>query len=196
VDPETTSPSAQPPVTPPAASPPGATDDADVAGDARTVEEVEAAWRQRQGKQERAHAAAEQVLRDQIAVYERRLTGADRNIGQQAGSEATSEELAEARRQLEVEKAARIASERRAKYPALAATVGGDNSIFSNTDEATLAKLNASYEDVRAPVMAPTSPRRSTPTTPKRYSEKSKEELLDDLRQVSPAYTEWQRQQR
>jgi hypothetical protein len=69
----------------------------------------------------------------------------------------------------------------------LAARVGNDDTIFSSADEATLAKLNADLEDAGTGMFAPTSPKRATPTTPKTAREKSKEELLDDLRQVAPA---------
>lgn len=159
-----------------------------------TPEEVEAQWRHRVSQKDRAHAAAEQALRDENDALKRRLdaTTAPRpqSSGQSAASggndqevEALRQQLDEQRRATETEKQARVIEQRKAKYPALARGIGdAGSSIFTTADEATLAKLNAQYDDGSSTgTFASATPRRTPPTPAKPLADMSKAELEAEL---------------
>ena len=191
-------PSAPSSATPDQSSPPEATPEPAVAeGAERTVDEVEAYWRERQGKQDKAHQAAEQVLHEQIESLQRQLAVTRSQGGPPAEGGQANTELDELRRQLVEEQNLRAAAERKAKFPALAEFLGMDDAVFATAGDVALAKLNSQFESPSngGSLIAPTAPRRQPPTPAKPFSEKSKEELLNDLRQVTPAYEAWQREQ-
>jgi hypothetical protein len=167
-----------------------------VAPAAPTPEEIEATWQKRMSQRDRAHAAETQVLRDQLASYQRRpADGTPPANGQSVDGAGPTERERELERRLQEAEQGRVVERRRAKYPLVAAIVKDDDTVFAG-DEASLAALNASLEDgTSSGRIAPTSPKRPPQTAPKSAREKSKEELLDDLRRVSPAYEAWQREQ-
>ena len=195
VDPEQKNPSVPPPATPPSDPSLQATDSSGVAGDGeRTVEQADAEWKFRLSQKDRAHAAAETVLQEQIATLERKLAGRASDQSGQAPS-AEPEELTQLRRELETEKTQRVVAERKAKFPALAAFLGNDAGTLFSASEVELAKLNAGLEQTGGTLIAPTAPRRGAPAAAKPLGDKSKEELLDDLKRLAPAYEQWTRDQ-
>jgi hypothetical protein len=159
-----------------------------------TAEEVESQWKHRVSQKDRAHAAAEQALRDENDALRRRLDASTAPRSQSSGQpssggndpavEALRQELDEQRKATEAERAARVIEQRKAKYPALARGVGdAGNSIFSTADEATLAKLNAQYDDGSSTgTFAPTSPRRAAQVPAKTLGDMNKAELEAELR--------------
>jgi hypothetical protein len=157
-----------------------------------TAEEVETQWQHRVSQKDKAHAAAERALRDENETLKRRLESLAQPQPQSNGQSAQGEdptvaalraELADQRRAMEAEKQARTIESRKAKYPALARGVGeAGEGIFTTADEATLAKLNAQYDDGSSGTFAPTAPRRSTPTPAKPLGEMNKAELEAELR--------------
>jgi hypothetical protein len=104
--------------------------------------------------------------------------------GNDPAVEALRQELEAQRRETENEKQARVIEQRKFKYPALARGVGDAGSgIFATADEATLAKLNAQYDDGSSTgTFAPTSPRRAAATPAKGLDEMTKAELELELR--------------
>jgi hypothetical protein len=163
-------------------------------GQPLTAEEVEAQWKHRVSQKDRAHDAAERALRDENDALRRQLDALSRqprsqSSGQSNGGnddpavEVLRQQLDEQRRATEAERQARVIDSRKAKYPALARGVGeAGSSIFSTADEATLAKLNAQYDDGSSGTFAPTAPRRSTPPPAKPLGEMNKAELEQELR--------------
>jgi hypothetical protein len=163
-------------------------------GQPLTAEEVENQWRHRVSQKDRAHAAAEQALRDENDALKRQMEALSKPRPQSSGQsgsgsndqevETLRQQLDEQRRETESERQARVIEQRKAKYPALARGVGdAGNSIFSTADEATLAKLNAQYDDGSSGTgtFASASPRRTAPTPAKPLAEMSKAELEAEL---------------
>jgi hypothetical protein len=159
-----------------------------------TPEEVENQWRHRVSQKDRAHAAAEQALRDENDALKRRLdattaprpqsNGQSGSAGNDSEVEALRAQLEAQRRETEVEKQARVIEQRKAKYPALARGVGeAGNGIFTTADEATLAKLNAQYDDgTSTGTFASATPRRNVPPPAKPLGEMNKAELEAELK--------------
>jgi hypothetical protein len=160
-----------------------------------TAEEVEAQWKHRVSQKDRAHAAAEQALRDENVALQRQLSaltaaprtpanGQSAPAGDDPRVATLQEQLANSQRAIEVERQARVLDTRKAKYPALAQQVGDAGaSVFQTADEATLAKLNALADSSSGGTFAPTSPRRPGPAAPaKALGEMSKQELEDQMR--------------
>lgn len=184
-----------------AAHTPDATTDAvaaDEVSGGKTVEEVEAYWRNRVSKKDQAHAAAERTLREELETLQGRQAAAATASPAGAGqSGSTSEAEAALRRQieqtnaaLEAEKAARVIDQRKAKYPLLAQQ-GLEDAVFASASDASLAKLNALADDEPSGTfIAPTGPKRGAPTTAKPTEQKTKDELLADLRAAveNPAF--------
>jgi hypothetical protein len=174
------------PTTPPADSPP--------AGDDSTVglsaEEVESRWRHRVSQKDKAHAAAETALREENDRLKAQLASASRapsngQAGDGGGGNADylREQLALKDREIEQERTLRAIEAKRAKYPALAKSVGESGSgIFGTADDATLARLNALAEDDDSTTFAPMTPRRAAPAKPKALTEMTKEELELELK--------------
>lgn len=157
----------------------------------KTVEEVEEAWRYRVSQKDKAHAAAEQALREENDRLKRQLEGASASRpptnGQQDGGGNDAylrDQLAEAKREAEQERQLRVIETKRAKYPALARSVGSDNSIFA-ADDATLARLNVlADDDSSSGTFAPTTPRKAAPAPPKSLGDMSKQELEAELKRA------------
>jgi hypothetical protein len=164
-----------------------------------TVEETEKLWQHRVSQKDKAHAAAEQALRDENDALKRQLGALSQPRPQSNGqsgtqgngaavnaeAEALRQQLADNQRALEDEKKQRTLDARRAKYPSLAKNVGDAGiDIFNTSDEATLARLNAQLDDGSSGTgtFAPTSPRRAAPAPAKQLGEMSKVEIEDQLR--------------
>jgi len=163
-------------------------------GQPLTAEEVENQWKHRVSQKDRAHAAAEQALREENDALKRQMqalstprppaNGQSAQQGDDRQVEALREQLAQSQRAIEAERQARVLDTRKAKYPALAQQLGeaGDG-IFSTSDEASLAKLNALADSSSGGTFAPTSPRRPTSgPAPKPLGEMSKDELEAHMR--------------
>lgn len=199
MDPEITDPAEAPPVadpTPP--SPEGDAGDPDAPAEPqRTVEDVEKYWSAKMAERGRVHKAAETTLRGQIATLEQRLAVRG-STGQQVEGSADAQELEDLRRELADERSGRVVAERRSKYPSIVARLGDDaDAFFATGDEVGLAKLNASLEEPsNGGFIAPTAPKRQPPAAAKPTADKSKEELLDDLRRLTPAFQDFERQRR
>ena len=192
--PASPSPEAQPPAegTPPATGEPQNGSPAQPL----TAEEVENQWKHRVSQKDRAHAAAEQALREENDALKRQMTaltqqprptnGQSAPAGDDPRVQTLQEQLAQSQRAIEAERQARVTDTRKAKYPALAQQVGDAGaSIFQTADEATLAKLNALADTSSGGTFAPTSPRRPGPAAPpKPLGEMNKTELEDQMRRA------------
>jgi hypothetical protein len=159
---------------------------------AQTVEEVDARWRHRVSQKDKAHAAAEQALRDENDKLMRQLAASRApSSGQSGGGNGATdadylrEQLAQAQREAEEERAGRAIESRKSKYPALAKQVGDSgSSIFATSDDATLARLNALADDeASGSTFAPTTPRKPAPVAPKSLADMDKNELELALKQ-------------
>jgi hypothetical protein len=154
---------------------------------------VDARWRHRVSQKDKAHAAAEQALREENDRLKAQLASASRpsSGGQSGGGNGATdadylrEQLALKEREVEQERQARAVDARKAKYPALARQVGDSgSSIFGTADDATLARLNALADDeASGSTFAPTSPRKPAPVAPKSPADMSKAELELALQQ-------------
>ena len=162
-------------------------------GQPLTVEEVEDRWKHRVSQKDKAHAAAEQALREENDALRRQLEGSRARSGGQSGNGAGGadgdtaylrEQLAQREREVEQERQLRQIEARRAKYPALARQIGDSGSgVFATTDDATLAKLNALADDeTSGSTFAPTTPRKPVPVSPKPVTDMTKGELEAELR--------------
>jgi len=159
----------------------------------QSVEEVEKAWQYRVSQKDKAHAAAEQALRDENDALKRQLgalsqprTQSSGQSGTQTDAEADAlrQQLADNQKALEEERRQRTLDARRAKYPSLAKNVGDAGiDIFATSDEATLARLNAQLDDGSSGsgTYAPTSPRRPAPAQQKSLGDMNKLELEQEL---------------
>lgn len=150
-----------------------------------SVEEVEAFWRNRFSQRDRAHNAETAALREQINALQQRSAGS-------TPTEAPSPEaarVAELEAALAAERARAEAANRKAQYPLVGSILGDD---IANVDPAKLAALEASYESgARGPMIDPNSAPRNAGVMAqpqKSMNEKSKDELLADLRKIAPAY--------
>jgi hypothetical protein len=163
----------------------------------RTWQEIDAEYRARLGGHQRGWTAAERALRDELETAKRQAAAAlSRDTSGQQVPDATAQQIAELRRQAEEAEARAVAQERRAKYPELAAVIT-EAKFFAAADDPDLAKLNAMLaENVGGGTyIAPTAPRRvaAPPAAPKPIAEKTKDELLADLRRVAPQVAEEER---
>lgn len=167
-------------------APPGDTD-ADAQSGAKTVDEVEAFWRNRVSRKDLGHAAAERTLRDEIETL-KRVQAQTQASGSAAGQQGADGDVARLQKELADERSGRVIDQRKAKYPALVAQ-GVSDAIFSTADDASLAKLNALADDnADGGYIAPTAPRRAAPVSEKPLHELSKAELLDRLKVASVSY--------
>jgi len=156
----------------------------------QTVEEVEALWKNRVSQKDKAHAAAEKVLRDEIAALKAKPASTEPN-GDVAQQQAASQQrITELERQVEEERVKNL----QMKYPVLAQQVGEDTSLFKMTDEATLARLNALGEQTPAapaqppPIMDPSTPKRTAST--QQTHEPTSDELKGQLKKEEAAWKE------
>jgi hypothetical protein len=152
-----------------------------VANQPQTVEEAEAIWKNRMSGKDRAHAAETAALKAQMEAL----------IKNQPPAQGESPEAARVK-ELEAALAAEKAARLQTKYP-LAAGVLGD--AMTSLPEEKLAAIEAGF-DSGAPAVNPiidpnAAARRGTGvpgTAAKPLNEKSKDELLGDLRKLAPAY--------
>lgn len=159
-----------------------------------SVEEVEAQWKHRVSQKDKAHAAAEQALREENDRLKRQLEASRPPSGGQSGgtgggnggdADYYRQQYEQSQRDIEEERRLRAVESKRAKYPALAAQVGDSGSgIFATADDATLAKLNALADDETqgGSTFAPTTPRKTAPARPKSLEEMTKQELEAELK--------------
>lgn len=178
--------------TPPAGQPAPDSQDDSAAG--LSVEDVDARWRHRVSQKDKAHAAAEQALREENDRLRSQLSRtssagqsgtAPNGAGNASNGDAEywREQATQREREVEQERTLRAAEAKRAKYPALAAQVGDSGSgIFATADDATLARLNALADDeATGSTFAPMSPRKAAPAKPKSLNEMDKAELEQEL---------------
>jgi hypothetical protein len=155
----------------------------------KTVEEVEAFWRNRFSARDRAHNAETAALRAQMDAQQRAP------VAPAEGETPEAARVRELERTLQQERAARQASELRSQYP-LAAGLLGDS--VTGLPPETLAAIEAAVDNGQAqtgpPMMDPNAARRPAAGMPgqgqKPLNEKTKDELLADLRRAAPAFQE------
>lgn len=161
-----------------------------------TAEELDTQWRNRMSQRDKAHNEELRVLREQLSGFQtreeqsRRDAEAQRLANMSAAERAVAERDA-AREELAQEKAARTADVRRLKYPNVA--VEFDDQTLAAMDEAKLASLEAKVGGSPAPVPAtslidPNSAARTAPAAPVSPKDKTKEELLADLKAATPSW--------
>jgi len=151
-----------------------------------TVETVEAEYKARLSGKDRAHAATEQALRDQIAALE-----GDKTVAKVAADGSLSEVDA-LKAQLKTEQDGRKTDARgyqqtlrTNKYPEAAATL--DAATLALMDEAKLAGLEARLTQAPPPAAVdPSTPPRA-PAAPE-SSEKTAAELEADLERLAPEF--------
>lgn len=152
----------------------------------RTADTVEAEYKARLSGKDRAHAATEQALRDQIAS----LQGEKTVVQKQA--DGTISEVDALKAQLKAEQDGRkkdgmehAQTLRSTKYPEAAATL--DATTLATMDEAKLAGLEARL--TQAPTPAPVDPNTppATPSAPA-STEKSAADLKADLERMAPEF--------
>ena len=151
-----------------------------------TAEQVEAEYKARLSGKDRAHAATEQALRDQIAALE------GDKVVTKAAADGTLSEVDTLKAQLKAEQDGRKKDNldntqtlRTTKYPEAAATL--DAATLATMDEAKLAGLEARL--TQAPPPAPVDPNTppATPSAPA-STEKSATDLKADLERMSPEF--------
>lgn len=167
-------------------------DSVEVSG-AQTVEEVEAYWRNRLSGTQRAHNAETATMKAQMDA----LMKAPATPPEGESAEAARMRALEA--ELQQEKAARQAIELQSKYPRTAEVLGDAIGKLADQPE-KLAAIEASYEDAGPqPRIDPNAAPRRSPGVPgagqqKPLNEKTKDELLADLKRATPAFIESQRE--
>jgi hypothetical protein len=172
-------------------------DPGEVSG-AQTVEEVEAYWRNRTSGIQRAHNAETATMQAQMEAL--------RKPPASTPPEGESADAARARAleaELQTERQARQAIELRSAYPRTSEVLGDAILKLAETPE-KLAAIEASYENGQGneggpPVITPNAARRSVPGMPgaateKPLNEKSKDELLADLKRATPAFVQAQKE--
>jgi hypothetical protein len=166
------------------------------APDATPTGEVED-WQKRMSGLQRAHNTETQVLRDQIAALQAAQSGTTAQASQQVA--ATSQEAANWKAQAEAnakalaeERQLRIVETRQAKYPFAAENLG-DPGVLVAMDEARLAGLNERLAPppaaTRKGVMDANGAGRSVGSTDVPTSQKTAQQLKDDLTKFAPDWT-------
>ena len=156
----------------------GAAEAPEVSG-ASTPEDIEAYWRNRISGSDKAHAAAEKVLRDQLAAAQGKPAQAASADGDVTAYRDLAKQL---QTELEQERLARVTDTRTAKYPAAAEALG-DTALIAQMDEARLASLNESLrQDTYAPRPVDTNNPQRVVKGPKALADMSIEELKAHLR--------------
>lgn len=185
--PTSEAPSADTEVTPP--EQPTTEAEGEVTSESRTVEEVEAIWKNRVAGKDRAHAAEANALRRQIEELQGRRST-------EAGDEGTDNEWKnryEESEKTRAEEARRHAVDVRSIRYAAAAEALDDPDALASMDEGKLAALNARLtgreEEPPPPPIDPNASRRPAPTTAA-PRDRSIEELEADLKRLGPAYSE------
>lgn len=154
------------------------TDGGDAEPVGATVEERDAYWQKRMSGKDRAHAAAERALREELESWKAKATTTPGANGQPGnGADQTAAEIEALRRELAAKD---TLYGRKAKYPNLAGNVS-DTTIMSS-DEADLARFNELFDNSSGGTfIAPTAPRKTTAPANKRIEDMSKDELLLEL---------------
>jgi hypothetical protein len=143
-----------------------------------TVEERDAYWQKRMSGKDRAHAAAEKALREELESLRKAQATSGANGQSGNGADPNAAEVERLKREL----AARdTLYGRKAKYPNLNGNVS-DATIMSS-DEADLAKFNALFDNASdgGTFIAPTAPKRTAAPTAKPIEQMTKDELLVEL---------------
>lgn len=177
--------SSEPPVT--ESTEPTEAEVEEVTSEARTVEEVEAFWKNRVSGKDRSHAAETAELRRQLAEAQTRASTEAQQREQQAGELTESEQqwkqkYEDAEKRATEAEQARVRETRTAKYAAAAEHL--DEATLVSMDEAKLAGLNARLTGDEAPApppMDPNAPRRES-ASPPAPRERSVEEMEADLK--------------
>lgn len=152
------------------------TEDAEPVG--ATVEERDAYWQKRMSGKDRAHAAAERALREELESLRKAQTTPGANGQPGNGADPNAAEIERLRAELAAKD---TLYGRKAKYPNLAGNVT-DATIMAS-DEADLARFNElfSNDSSGGTFIAPTAPKRTAGPTTKRIEDMSKDELLVEL---------------
>lgn len=158
---------------------------------ASTLEEVESYWKNRVSGSDRAHAATEKALREQIARLE--LQAKTLAEGKQPAADPQAARIAELEQALRAAEAQRAVDLRKSQYPNAAQSLGDG---IAHIDEATLAGLEAR---LAPPAPKPPVPQANNPSrqagapTGKPLSEMTTEELKQQLALAGEAYLQEQR---
>jgi hypothetical protein len=152
----------------------------------KSVEEVEAFWRNRFSARDKAHNAETAALKAQIEAMQKAPSKP------QEGESPDAARLRELEQALEQERARARAAELRTQYP-LAASILGDEVVRVSPEK--LAAFNAAVEQGESPIIDPNSaPRRGAMAAPKPPAEKSIDELKGELKALTPAYQQMMRE--
>jgi len=127
----------------------------------RTLEEVEATWSHRMSERDRAHNAAEQALRDELANAKATADAARRELTSKAQGDMTEVDRVAAERdalreELAAEKSARVIAEMKTKYPKVAAELG--DKAFTVYDAGELATFETKFSTEPQPAPTRTDP--------------------------------------
>jgi hypothetical protein len=155
----------------------------------KSVEEVEAFWRNRFSARDRAHNAETAALKAQMEAMQRAP------VAPQEGESPEAARVRELERDLATERAARQAEALRSQYP-MAAAVLGDDIVTMRPEK--IAAMEAALDNGQAggpPIIDPNAAPRRQAGIPggggqKPLNEKTKDELLADLQRIAPAYQE------
>lgn len=163
----------------------GTTGEPVVQSGGQTVEEVEAFWRNRQSGQDRAHNAETAALRAQMDALKAQPAPAP------VGESPEAARIRELEENLQQERAKASAATLRAEYPYAASILGDSISTLPIERVAAIEALGEAGSP--APRIDPNAAPRRSPGMPggsngqKPMNEKSKDELLADLRRMAPA---------
>lgn len=162
----------------------GTTGEPVVASGAQTAEEIEAFWRNRWSGTDRAHNAEVASLKEQIAALQNPPAQAP------VGESPEAAQIRELREQLAAAQADRDREARARQYPQAASVLGDE---VANLSPEKLAALEALYDNgggAPAPMIDPNAAGRSngsvTGPQAKPLNEKTKDELLADLKKAAP----------
>jgi hypothetical protein len=158
---------------------------------ASTLEEVESYWKNRVSGSDRAHAATEKALREQMAQLEQQVKALSE--GKQPAADPASQRIAELERQLQETEAQKAAALRRSQYPNAAQSLGDS---IANIDEATLAGLEERLapQPPKPPTPKANNPPRQAGTpTGKPLSEMTADELKQQMALAGEAFLAEQR---
>jgi hypothetical protein len=199
---EATTPSEPTATTPVAATTDGTTATvATVATDAaesskvRTVEETEAEWRHRMSERDRAHNAELAQLRQNLSALQEAEKAKAEEVEAARRAKMSAEELvrdqvATLERQLEEERRGRVLDSRKARFPNIAADL--DDASLAVMDEGKLAALEAKLSGRAAPppslIDQNSAARNGTGSPANAPSEKTSDQLKQDLVDMAPAF--------
>jgi hypothetical protein len=145
-----------------------------------TPEEIEAEWRNRISKSDKAHAAEARVLREQLAAAQ--AAKAPEGAQPSGDVKEMADLVKRLQQEVETERAGRAIDARKSKYPAASQALGDE--VLAQMDEARLAALDASLDgDARTPRRVDlNNPARTRPAGSKSPDDMTIEELRAYLR--------------